>query len=69
MGVYTKDERVFDRASGLEANIVETANDCYLLDDSVPLDPTKDGAFSDRWRNEYEICRLDAPERTQPFMY
>jgi hypothetical protein len=62
---YNVGDIVYDRASKRVATIVErnieelgdeVFTSFYLLDDSVPLDPTGDGVFLDRWRCESELC-------------
>lgn len=67
--IYEIGDVVFDGPSQQNATIVEImveTNDpkdkdsgvylyCYRVDDSVPDDPTGDGAF-DHWRCDFEIC-------------
>jgi hypothetical protein len=54
---------VFDLASRLSARIVAIHDDengtFYELDSTVPLDPTKNGAFPNRTRCTFEVCALD----------
>lgn len=78
MSLYLLGRRMFDLPSGLECWIVEVDFDTidgerqyYVrVDSSIPLDPTRDGAFPDRWRNPFEVCDLaQAEEAARSFIY
>lgn len=75
---YAIGQPVFDGASQMLTKIVkieaEANNDpddgwLYLVDTNVPLDPTGDRAFPDRWRNDFEICLPEDRARLTPFNY
>ena len=71
--IYQVGQTVYDRASKREAAIVARANSedefNYELDSTVPLNPTGNGAFPDRWRHAGEICSPDDPARLADFNY
>jgi hypothetical protein len=68
-------DKVFDMPSQqivviLDVSVAEDPSDVewayvtYLVD--APHDPTGDGAFTDGWRNYYEVCD---PDKTLPLDY
>jgi hypothetical protein len=74
---YETGQKVFDGPSQRIATIVEVTckkiddeDDCYYrLDDSVPINPTGDKAFPDRWRNDFEICLPEDRAKLKNFTY
>jgi hypothetical protein len=75
---YLVGHRVYDGASARVAVIVEVvgktyedgdADYYYRLDDTVPLNPTGDKAFPDRWRNDFEICLPVERAKLKDFKY
>jgi hypothetical protein len=81
--MYEINDVVFDGPSQQETTIVEISivtNDPddkdsgvyayhYRVDDNVPLDPTGDEAFPDRWRCDFEICAPADKATLIPFSY
>jgi hypothetical protein len=57
---YQLGQEVFDLPSSQLTTIVEVEGHedswFYTVDDNVPLNPTRDGAFPTRDRCEFEIC-------------
>jgi hypothetical protein len=81
--IFEVNDVVFDGPSQREARIVEVSIEnnepgdpdsgvyayYYQLDDSVPEDPTGDGAFTDRGRCAFEICAPADKATLIPFEY
>lgn len=67
-------QAVYDRPSGLMTTVVEIEHVAgwtspgYRVADNVPIDPTGDGAFGDRWRNDFELL-AEAPNGKDDFDY
>lgn len=78
---YKVGDVVFDGPSQMETTIAVVKTDpdhrasddvggyFYELADNVPLNPTGDGAFPDRWRNTYEICKPEDKQHLKDFIY